>query len=257
LEKLAEACLRWTPQIAIRKNEAVFLEVSKSFHLFSEESLKSKITVLAKRFGMKIRITSSHHPCFALAKSHFEIFHRSQNLSDLPLEAFFCFLNPFELELEKKKEIDRLIHFLHQLGIHTVQEFLQIPRASLGSRWGSLAIQIHSTRQGEFEWPWKGFFPSPRIKEVLELGSEDLEGTEVTLEPLLFSLKSLIDRAMARLIGQGRRASKVRVDLQLAPWSTLKVSKKVWDFSFSVAQGTSVFRVGSRSLVSPSAISPI
>jgi protein ImuB len=141
--------------------------------------------------------------------------------------------------VEKQKEVESLVKVMKSLGIYHLGNFLRLPKESLGSRFGKTAVQIHHFAIGSAQPPWKGFYPSSLIEESMQLDDEGMDGVEVTLEPLLFALKSLIDRAMTRLIGLGQRASKVQIELQMAQWSTIETPKRTWEISLPVAQGTS------------------
>ncbi len=52
---LAEASLRFSPQMALRKNGAIFLEVGGSHHLFNEQGLRARWTLLARRWISEVR----------------------------------------------------------------------------------------------------------------------------------------------------------------------------------------------------------
>jgi protein ImuB len=62
------------------------------------------------------------------------------------------------------------------------------------------------------------------------------------LEPLIFSMKPVIDRAMARLKGRGERATSLRIRLRLERYSSLTEDEvsRVWKFDLAAPQGSSV-----------------
>src|SRR5688572_28963345 len=93
VRRFAEACFRFTPQIAIREGEAVFLEIGKCLSLFSEEGLAARVQVLAKRFGMSVSIGFAGSPGEALALARFP---EAQEAHRLPLEAMQDCLSPFQ-----------------------------------------------------------------------------------------------------------------------------------------------------------------
>src|SRR4051812_27701262 len=83
----AEALMRFTPQIAIRSEEAIFLEIGKSLSLYSEASLSARIDRLARRLGFEIRLAFSPHASHALAKCIFPELNQNGDLSRLPIES--------------------------------------------------------------------------------------------------------------------------------------------------------------------------
>src|SRR5436309_3286008 len=109
INKLAEACFRFTSQIALRKDEAIFLEVGKSSSLFSERTLEFRIIHLAQRLGLSVKVSFAKTPSLAWLKAHFfeKIFEDSQqpDFSKLPLQALIYFLSPFEKDCETENKI--------------------------------------------------------------------------------------------------------------------------------------------------------
>jgi protein ImuB len=240
VQKLAEACVRFTPKIGIRKYGALFLEIGRSLNLFSEETIRARIIILSRRLGLVVKVTFAEHPCVSLAKAYYPEFEKAEDFGLLPMDAAIYFLDPFVVTEDRIKKAQLFIGTMRRLGIRQFAEFLRLPSQSLRSRFGEIAVQIYSYAKGSAEPAWRGFQPSPTIEEFKELCDDELEGTEVTLEPLLFSLKNLIDRAMARLVGLGQRASQIQIELKLSPWSTIDTPLRTWTISLAVAQGTSV-----------------
>src|SRR4051812_29383867 len=93
----AEACFRFSPQISIRQDEAVLLEIGASRRLFSEESLRARLQVLAHRFfgetGVRIAIADS--AAGALAGARYPQYERTRDFKQLPLAALLDYANPF------------------------------------------------------------------------------------------------------------------------------------------------------------------
>src|SRR4051812_5360754 len=71
LEAFAEACLQLSPQLALRQNEAVFLEIGKCRNLISDEGVKLRLQVLARRFGLSGKIAIAQAPGWALARARY------------------------------------------------------------------------------------------------------------------------------------------------------------------------------------------
>ena len=68
--RMAEACLRWTPQIAV-SDVAIFLEIGRCRGLYQEGALALKLRALAKRFGCEIKLAFAEDAPRALALARF------------------------------------------------------------------------------------------------------------------------------------------------------------------------------------------
>ena len=58
------------------------------------------------------------------------------------------------------------------------------------------------------------------------------------LEPLLFVIKNLAGRAMARLAGRGERVTKFQLALEQEKHSLIKKPRRVWEFILPLPQGS-------------------
>ena len=65
---IAEACYRFTPQIAVRASDAVFLEVGGVSGLYNEETLLLRINALCRRFGGMPRIGAARQALWPSAR---------------------------------------------------------------------------------------------------------------------------------------------------------------------------------------------
>ncbi len=237
IRSFAEACFRFTPHIQLRGEEAVFLDITQCLKLYSENSLKARLFRIAKYFHLNITVTYSNHPSLSLAKIYYPEFDRTDDTNSLPIESLFCFLNPFK---QDNHPLSSLIEHLKSLGIYRISQFLELPRESLGSRFGEIAVQIHRYASAEAQPVWNQFQPRLVIEESVELENDSTEGTDITIEPLLFTLRTLMDRAMSRLRGISHKANKVSLHFQLAPWSHVIQKKRTLTLPLLIDQGTSV-----------------
>jgi len=212
LTALAEACYRFTPQIAVRtpaeseSEYAIFLEIGACHRLYSEELLKMKLATLAKRFGWLSRVTlgDSAAEAFALARNPSYFY-----LQDLPLSTIVDYVTPFGADEDLERKLSKVIHTLQVLGLKNVGEFATIAPRTLSSRFGKEAVELSARIRKQLELPWPGFHPSLTIVE-----KAPVENSE-NLEALGFVLKGLVDRAIARLHGRCERASIIQVDFDL------------------------------------------
>src|SRR4051812_29270394 len=233
-----EACGRFSPQVSLRGSESVFLDMTKSQALFGD-GLARRIQRLAVRFGMdpaKIRIGEGTDAGMALVCARHPRFARDLKalgvaaLKGLSLEALIDFGSPFRFDPDLQRKTLDLIRILKELGIRSVAGFLDLPSESLASRFGQeiseLAMRLQASADGRLSLPWPGFHPKAQVTELADL--ECTEGVSSDLSGLLFVLKTLIDRSVARLRGRGERASMVQVELDLENWSTIKNTKRRW-----------------------------
>ncbi len=220
LVALAEACLRFSPHVSIRPGEGIFLEVGASRLLFSEESLRQRMKVLALRMlqagstGLSVRVAIGCSPAEALLQARYPDYERSRNLRDLPLRALMDYVSPFRWEADQAERLDRMICLLESLGIRDVGGFTALPRTSLASRFGRESVRVAASVWGEYETPWSGFKPKDRIVERAEVSDPEVYGLFMELEGCVFVLRGLVDRAMARLRGRGERVLSVEIHLQ-------------------------------------------
>ena len=237
-DSLVEACGRFTPQIALRNREAIFLEIGKCRGLHDPRFLELQLISLAKRFGWRSRVAIAETPSLALVRARFRRRSEPSNPPDLlaiPLEGLHDLATPFHADPEIRKKIDLMIQVLKSLGLKNVAEFVAIPPSTLASRFGQEGVELSARARGESpmqETAWPGFHPSPDLFE-----KSQIENSE-NLEALLFVLRGCIDRAVARLRGRAERASVIEVEFEFPKWSTLKSTLRTFQVSLPIPQGS-------------------
>jgi protein ImuB len=240
--RIAEACLRWTPQIAV-SNEAIFLETGRCRGIYQEGALALRLRALSKRFNCQFEVAFADDAPRALALSRLiRPEHRLAGGAErvaLPIEALMDYANPFGADPETLRLVREMCVTLRKLGVETIPEFLALAARSLPSRFGKLGLLLHQRIREAAAIPWPRFMPPERIieKAQFELGQPFHD-----LEPLIFVLKPVIDRAMARLRGRGERALSLRIRLQLERYSELsrEEASRSWKFDLALPQGSSV-----------------
>lgn len=238
-QELAEACLRFTPLVAARGDEALFLDVTACRSLLRESPVSGippkasaptehgfllRLTTLASRFGCRVRITISGDPGTALAMAR----HGCAHPELLPVDALTEYASPFRADAKLEARVAAVISTLNALGIESLQEFAKLPPGTLASRFGPEGVDLGHRICDSFGLPWPGLRLPERVFERLEL--ED--GCE-SLETALFCLKGMIDRSMARLRGRALRASIVELQFTLE-----RGLPRRWSIVLPVAQGT-------------------
>ncbi|MFZ1988726.1 MAG: DNA polymerase Y family protein, partial [Alphaproteobacteria bacterium] len=132
LASLADFCERWTPCVALDPPDGLFLEIAGSVHLFSgETALRDQISKRITALGFGCRVAIADTPGAAWALAHYGphlITQRgasAEALKSLPIAA---------LRLEPEGAA-----LLRRLGIITIGQLIERPRAPFSARIGELA----------------------------------------------------------------------------------------------------------------------
>lgn len=233
--EIAEACYRFSPQVAVRPSEtadsAIFLEVGRCKNLYSESSLLARLGVLAQRFGQTPQFGIANDAPTALAMARFA----KRSREELPLEALADYASPFLPLFEGNNlfpKIDRIVLSLKKLGLTQLGELLKLPKSNLASRFGIEGSELYARVRGQTSLVWPRFYPTEKISERAELHELSEFGVCSDLEPLLFILKNLADRMMARLRGRAERVATLELKLDLEKGS------RCWNFELPVPQSS-------------------
>ena len=226
LESLAEACGRFAPLIALREGEAIFLDITGTHGLYSENGLTQRLIILAQRFGYKAQIGFSDTAAYALTSA------RYPRLKNLPLAALHDLASPFRADPELSKQINKACEKLVTLGITDLEGFLNLPRQSFSGRFGKEIHELSLRARGELESAWPEFKPAGKIVIKTEIDET------IGLDPLFFTLRAVVDPLMARLRGRSERLAAFQLEFELVKWSTLKSSSRDWKIHLSIPQGS-------------------
>src|SRR6185369_13524194 len=90
LTALAEACLRFSSQVALRPREAVFLETGGNRLIHEPASLALRLKRLAERYGPQPRLAQGRHASEALALARYGM----ACVEELPLNALSDYASP-------------------------------------------------------------------------------------------------------------------------------------------------------------------
>jgi protein ImuB len=225
----AEACQRFSPKIAIRQDEAIFIDLSEPD--FARARLK--ILALANRFGFEARVAFAGYASMAFVRA------RGWDAAQLPIQALVDYACPFEISEEKEAAMATLIRKLSLLGVRSVTDFLKLPPGSLLSRFGKDALEIAERLRGAAEPVWPMFRAPERVGERMPLEDGGIPISYDVLESLLFVLKGGVDRAMARLRGRGERAAQISVEFEFDERDTGSGKhRRKLRLSLPVAQGS-------------------
>ncbi|MBL7554699.1 MAG: hypothetical protein JNM24_02670 [Bdellovibrionaceae bacterium] len=206
-QSIAEIFYRATPQIRLRHNEAIFLEVSKCQHLYSESTFIKRAQITLKRIGITAELSVADDISTALSLATFPV----MNKDALPVDALIYYADPLAQYPEQHGRILKAIHLLKSLGIRTIADFLTIPSYDISPRFGPIVLLAYQRLLGQHEIPWNEFRPREVVEESHEF---DLAYPPRDLEPVYFTLRPLLDRIYLRLRGRGQRVRQFNIILQ-------------------------------------------
>src|SRR4051812_3058398 len=90
LRSFAEACLRFSPQLCLKRPDAIFIEIGKCKALYREETFLARVEILLKRFELKATVAIGNSLLEALLMAKY----RSLDHERLPTD---CLLDCFDL----------------------------------------------------------------------------------------------------------------------------------------------------------------
>ncbi len=253
LRKLAEACFRFSPQIALRENEAICLEIGGSRRIFTESSLRARLQAILLRFECRARVVFADDVCEAIALARYGC----SSSGELPLKALYEYASPFSNDPETGKRVQFAMKQLERLGIKSLEEFRKLPLETLASRFGKEVSEAARWLSEGRDPAWPGFRPLEEIEEEADLCDCETRSACADVESMVFPLKSLLDRVTARLHARGERLMALELELKLEDRST-----RSWELRFSSPQGATLailtilqdrlrFELGTRLLARP------
>jgi protein ImuB len=185
LPALAEACLFFSPQVALGE-DAAFVEIGNSHHLFTVEECLSRMARVLENFQVEARLSIAEDVPSSLAFARYGVSRKEF----LPIEALGDYLSPFVAHTFPAAEIFR------KLGVETLGDFLKIPRRELSSRFGKDGLLAYERFLRAKELPWPRFVPTEKLFEKAEF---DFAAQIENLEPVMFLLKTILHRVFLRL----------------------------------------------------------
>jgi hypothetical protein len=233
-EKLAELCLRFSPQIAIRKNEAVFVEIGKMRLLYTPEEFVKIFQQLLKpwlkRIEVNARLGLGSDITDALVRARFG----SENIEAVSLDALFDFTDPFDSDPVVKPYLQKMINAFKELGVQNISQFKKIPANELVSRFGPVALLSRQRLEHSVALTWPYWKPAEIIKEKTEFPYFEFYGE---LDPVLFELKKQLDQVFQRLWIREKRAQKMRLRIFFETNSRQTKPFREFNFEFLLPQG--------------------
>lgn len=235
VDKVAEIFLRYSPQIALRSREAVFIEIGKCHHLFSAQDFLHEARQVLETYHYHATVQIADQVTSALALARY----KTSGIDQLPLEALLDFADPFYRDEGLRHITLQMIDSFQDLGVKNLGAFKKIPVGQLSARFGVVGRFCHlRVQQSDFiSWPlWQ---PAEIILERKEFPYFEFYGE---LDPILFELKIQIDRLFARLSARQKRVTGLEVRIECERNSAHPNNIRTLRFDFyapqSMAKGT-------------------
>jgi hypothetical protein len=216
---IAEACLRFTPDLTLRMADppAIFLEASRCRALFTPESFELRLRVLLREWGLaekdyRIARASSLPRAWLCASEGV-----SESMIDrVPISGITALLDPFGDRAEETRKIGAMIEMLFMLGVRRLGSIRKIPPDSAVSRFGELYARLLDRLESAGvteEFPWPRFRPTEKFIERID---PDADERFFEMEPTLFHAKRLLDRVLKRAFGRGKAivALELRIECE-------------------------------------------
>lgn len=211
LGSLGEALLTLGPAYQKDGSCGLWLDASAAALCGGELGLGARVLELALAHGYRGRAAIASEPFTARAvarwgRERIAIVAAQESgsaLARLPLAAL---------------DVGAGVQSLSALGLSCLGEVAALPSGALVARLGAFGLRVQRLCRGEDD---SALVPTP-VAEVVE-ESVALDWPAEAMEPLLFSLKTVIDRVCARLSGRKQAAVRLTLRLKLDPSGTREV----------------------------------
>lgn len=227
-QAIAEACYCFTPVLAVRPHQAVFLDCSHGLVPSTVE-----LQQVCSAWEVPVRIGWGQTAAEALVRARFV---HSGDFDALPLEALIDIPSPFAERPDVASQIGEMVRVLRRLGLQNIGDFKHLPSETLPSRFGEMASHvIRMLAAGEAAEAWPRFVPAEEISESIDFTCMEGGVALHSLEPLFFILKKMSDRIFQRLHGRAQKLSAFDLKFVLDDRS-----QRLWTLHLPIAQAESV-----------------
>ena len=206
---LAEACLRFSPKVAMG-DRCIFIEIGACKKLYSEKTFLMRAQILLKKFSAIGKVGIENDIPTARAMAQYNGFQKQQ----LPIEALSIYINPFQ----SVPDYEPTIETMQKLGIDSLQKLQKLPRRVLAFRFGKPVLLGLDQLDTANNLPWPIFTPSEKVIESLDISDQQIQD----VERLSFVLKRILDRIVYRLKGQGKAISSLDITLSFEKMHPLR-----------------------------------
>jgi len=210
LQGFAEIFYRATPQIVFRKDEALFLEISKCRNLYSETTFLARTQVTLRKIQAEAALAIADDMGTALSLAFFKLPYGAKK-ERLPIEALPFYVDPLGKNFLVRQKAFEMAKTLRLMGVKNIGDFLTLPIRELASRFSQVGLLAYLRVQGQTDEVWEPFSLKESVNETFEF---DLESPAETLEPVYFRLMPMLERQALRLRARGLRARQIDIVLK-------------------------------------------
>jgi protein ImuB len=210
---LADVGYGFAPQVE-HEGERVFLDVGELQQLFpqGERAIAQGLAAQAARVGLAVRVG------IASSKAVARVAAAAREVALVPAGGERAFLAPLPLRLalagggRDQGELTEALETLARWGTKTLGAVAALPAAEVTLRLGPPGTWLHQLASGSALEPFAPRLPPDALEEGTELDYPLYE-----IEPLLFVLRGLLDRALGRLACRGLACASFGLRLKLDP----------------------------------------
>lgn len=209
LGRIAEMALGFGTTVSVQSPDTVWIDITGVAHLMGGElELASELVSKVRALGHVVRAAVSTGPRLAQAFARWKAPSAGRDtvwvIEPEQVETELASLPLMALPIAQ----DHAAWFM-RLGVLTIGQLVQLPRASTASRLGEEAASVLELARGQDTTPLVAFEPPNKPMESV-FWEEPVEGSE----PLLFALRGLVARLSARLEGRGEALAVVHLFIQ-------------------------------------------
>jgi protein ImuB len=185
---------------------AFFLEASRLEHIHPDErALADRIRETLRGLGFEARVAVADRPLAAWVAAR-----RTADRTIVPAGADVAALAG--VPLAELGLVEPVRERLELLGIETVGQLLGLPAGTLSSRMPVEGPRLERICRGEERIAWPGRVQPPSDAPAVEV---ELDAPTSDLEPLLFTIKSLLDRLLASIAPLRRSLAELTIAVRL------------------------------------------
>jgi len=208
LTSLGESLLALGPGFELSAPDGLWLDASAANLKGGEHGWATRVVDLCLEHGHRARVAvaSSRFVAQALARQGPSL------IQVIPFDAAAQAVGALPLTALEERASRTAVAHLRSLGLTSLKEVAALPSGAVNARLGGEGATLHALCRGEDASPFTPAQSAPVVEEKLVL-----EWPVEALEPLLFGLKTVIDRVAGRLAGRQEAAVRLTLTLGLDP----------------------------------------
>ena len=200
LGALGQCLYRFSSMVSLEAPDCILIEIQGSLRLWQgQEHLIAQATQLCEQMGHECIARLAHTPQAAIALARAN----ATQLHTAPLH---------RLGLSHHDIKERVIEHLSNMGIYTLGQLIELPKASLGKRFGQNLVRYLRRLEGNLVEPRHGIQPSNNFAEQLHLLKPIMNKTVLLQGPMPYLAQLLQHWLIARQL------ACVSLEWQFAPF---------------------------------------